>query len=135
MARYNAIQIGSVYLTSTGLVGGTPCKTNVSGLDALKPQYNKNVIKAIDGTPYSQITSGKKGIDLEIDIDWIAKSVFDAINTIMNTSDNDASNIAVVINGDTGNFSINVRPNTDYVKFSKFSNNVLQGVKYRVVTS
>lgn len=135
MARYNAIQIGSVYLTNTGLVGGTPCKTSVIGLDGLKPQFNKNIIKAIDGTPYSQLTDGKKGLDLEITIDWLAKSVFDAINVIFDDSDDNNTQVAVVINGDFGNFSINVITNVNYVSYGKFSNGVLQTVKYRVVTA
>lgn len=135
MARYNAIQIGTVYLTNTGLVGGTPCKTSVAGLDGLKPQFNKNILKAIDGTPFSQFTALKKGIDLEITIDWITKSVFDAINVIFDDSDDDDDPVAIVINGDGGNFSVNVVTNVNYVAFDKFSNNVLQGVKYRVVTT
>lgn len=135
MARYNAIQIGSIYLTNTGLVGGTPCKTSVSGLEALKPQYNKNIIKAIDGTPYSQLAVGQKGFDLEISISWLAKSVFDDINDLLDDADDTQTPVAVVIDGDFGTFNVNVVPNVSYVSYGKFSNDVLQDVKYRVVTT
>lgn len=135
MARYNAIQIGDIYLTSTGLVGGKPCKTSVNGLQALKPALLKSVIKAIDGTPFSQTSAGKKGIDLEISIDWLAQSVYDDINDIFDGADNDGTTFDLVIAGDGGTFTLDVVPNSDYVIFDKFTNGILQGVKYRVVTA
>ena len=133
--RFNAIQIGSVYLTSTGLVGGKPCKTSVNGLQSLKPAKNKNIIKAIDGTPFSQFTSLKKGIDLEVSIDWLDDSVFDDINDVFDDSDDNEATFALVVSGDGGTFTVNVVPNSDYVIFDKFANGILQGVKYRMVTA
>jgi len=135
MARYNAIQIGNVYLTSTGLAGGTPCKTSVTGLEPLKPALKKNIIKAIDGTPYSQVFANDKGFDIEIKIDWLASSVFDAINALFATADSTDGVVAIVIAGDFGTFNFNAISNSEFLKFDKFSSGILQNITYRVVTA
>lgn len=135
MARYNVVQIGTVYLTGNGLVGGTPCKNSIPELSILKPAKRKNLIKAIDGSPISQTFAGIKGIDLTLKIDWLAKAVFDAINVLFDASDSTKTPMVMVVTGDAGTFNMTVVPNSDYVHFDKFSGSIFTGIDYRMVTA
>jgi hypothetical protein len=75
--RHNLIQLGSSYLTTTGLVGGIPCKTDVSGLNVLKFGRVGQTIIALDGTSWTQSYS-VKGVPISF-------SVFRMTSTLLTT--------------------------------------------------
>lgn len=135
MARFNLIQIGSIYITGTGLVDGFRCKTEVQGLDPLRLSRRSSIIKAIDGTPFRQLSESVKGIDFEISIDWVAKTVYDNILSLFDDSNEDGTVIAVSVDGDTGTYSVNAIPQSDPVSSDSFSGGIIKKVKFKMVTA
>lgn len=135
MARFNLIQIGSIYITSNGLVGGSRCKTEVDGLNPLRLSRRSSIIKAIDGTPYRQLSESVKGIDFDITIDWMAKTVYDNIIGLFDDSNEDGTFIAVSVDGDTGTYSVNAIPQADPVSSDGFSGGIIKKVKFKMVTT
>jgi hypothetical protein len=137
MSRYNEVQIGSTYLTSTGAGGGKPCKVQVKGLETLKTTKTGQIINSADGTPYAQLISvSHKGLPIEILTEWMTKTVFDAIVTLIENAKNGASTIALNISGDTGNFSLTVIPAVpDDIFFDSFRNNYIKGAGFRFMTT
>jgi len=111
MADYNFVKLGSVYLTDSGLIGGTPCRTEVSGLDALQfTQTGTNTIAA-DGTVHQfKIDNLGKGLLLEIRPFAIMKDVFDDINTVIQDALTNDTIINITISGDTGDFDFDCIP-------------------------
>jgi len=107
MARYNSVEIDGVFLTKTGLDGGTPCKVDVTGLVALRPANARiNAGQAIDGTPLQQFRSMKgKPIEMTIAVSHedVFEDIIDAIDT-QDAADPNAHNL--VIEGHTGNFDL-----------------------------
>lgn len=113
MARYNTIKIGNEYLTSNGLVGGKPCKTEVTGLDALLLPYGGNTVKACSGKPYLFLTAlaDSEGIDIRIQISIIPKARLDEIKEIIKAAlDGDLSINVVLTGGDFGDFDLQCQP-------------------------
>lgn len=137
MARFNQVKIGSVYLTSTGANGGTPCKVDVTGINALKTDKTGQVISSADGTPYAQLIDvNNKGIPLEVRTEWMLKAVFDSIVTIINNAKNAGTGITVEITGDTGNFTVSVIPYVpDDIVFELFRNGYIKGAGFRFITT
>lgn len=135
MARFNLIQIGSIYITSTGLVDGSRCKSEVTGLDPLRLSRRVSIIKAIDGTPYRQLSESEKGIDFQISIDWVAKTVYDNILNLFDDSNEDGTFIAISVDGDTGTYSVNAIPQSDPVSSEGFSGGIIKKVKFKMVTT
>lgn len=112
MARFNTVQIETLYLTDTGLVGGIACKVDVSGLDGLVLGYSGNVALAADGTPYAFVQSNAEaqGSPLAIRIETLTTAVFSSLKTLLNSAIAGGTALTVVINGDTGNFSLECLP-------------------------
>jgi hypothetical protein len=135
MARYNAVQIGSVYLTSTGAAGGLPCKTTIKGLESMKTSKTGQALISADGTPYLQVIDvDNRGIPVEITTDWMSKTVFDSVVALIESAINSASSIALVINGDTGNFSFNAVPAVpEQIFFQDFRNNYIRGAGFKFI--
>lgn len=137
MARYNQVQIGSVYLTSTGANGGKPCKVDVKGLGKLKTTKTGQVINSADGTPYAQLLSvGHKGLPIEVITDWMTKTVFDSVVSLIETAKNAASSITLVITGETGTFSLTTIPDVpEDIDFGSFSTSYIKGAIFRFKTT
>jgi hypothetical protein len=109
--RYNLIRINSVYLTSTGLSGGTPCKTSVEGLDALKSNYTGSTVIALDGTPINQVyKNNKRGLPLSITIETAEQAEFNSLSALLETALFSSSEISVYINGTLGTFLFSCLP-------------------------
>lgn len=136
MARYHTVQIGSVYLTSTGASGGVPCKNQVSGLPALKTTKTGQIISSADGTPYAQLLSvSHKGLPIEIVTEWMLKAVFDSIVALIESAKNASSSITLVITGDLGSFTVGVIPSVpDDIIFDIFRNGYIKNAGFRFIT-
>lgn len=111
MADYNLVSIESIYLTDTGLVGGTPCRTEVSGIDSLRFSFTGSNTVAADGTVHQFIVDNLgKGLLLEIRPFAILKDTLDdIIDAIQDAQDADAT-INITIEGDTGDFDLECIP-------------------------
>ena len=134
--RFNLISIGAIYLTKTGLSSGVPCKTQVSGLDALKLSVTGRVFVAIDGTLYTQTASGF-GFPVGISSEAMQQSVFDQIVTAINTAAINGTSITVKVLGDTGDFYLLTVPALpEAVKFSgDFQNESIKDVTFNFIVS
>lgn len=137
MARYNLIQLGTIYLTSNGLSNGSPCKTQVNGLSPLKTDKTGQVFSSANGTPYAQLVDvDNKGTIIEIITEWMSKTVFDSIVTLINNTKNSAISITLVIAGDLGTFNLSVIPGIpDDIIVDEFRNGYIKGAKFRFVTT
>ena len=107
--RFNKVKFGAIYLTSTGLEFGTPCKLTVTGLDSLLMDKTGNVTLSADGTPHVQLVdNNKKGILIEISIESLAKAVFDSLVSAINAANSSGDKITVEVTGKTGNFNFDL---------------------------
>lgn len=111
MARYNTITIGGTYLTDTGAAGGSPCRTEVRGLESLLFNFTGSQFVALDGTPYVQtLDNQKRGLPLSVQIAQVSKSVFETLVGTIQSAVSSSSGILVTITGDTGTFRLNCLP-------------------------
>src|SRR4051794_40286269 len=83
LSLYPQIKINSLYLTSTGANGGTPYIATVSGLDALSVTSTNQVIKSLNGTPYTQITANQLGKPVSIEFPKLLTADYTAIVVIV----------------------------------------------------
>lgn len=112
MARFNTVQIETLYLTETGLAGGIPCKLEVSGLEALLLAYQGSTAIAADGTPYAFVQSNAEaqGSPISVRIETITAAVLSSLKTLFNAALAGSTTLTVTVNGDLGNFSVGCQP-------------------------
>src|SRR5687768_7488140 len=84
--RYNLISLGSIYFTKTGLSTGAPCRTEVTGLDALSLSFTGQTIIAIDGTPYVQTVSPIRGVPVSVRIEVMEEDVYHSVRAALNAA-------------------------------------------------
>ena len=109
--KYNLIQLNSIYLTNDATSTGTPCKTSVSGLDALTFDFTGVTVLALDGTPYNQVFDNyKKGLPLTIKITQTTDTRLDELASLLTTLVTAESSVLVQITGSTGDFTLNCLP-------------------------
>jgi len=135
MARYNEVKIDTVYLTSTGLVGGKPCKVNVPGLEQLQTTKTGQVANSANGTPYLQLIDFEhRGIKIQVETEWMSKTVYDSIVAIHEASKNGGTTIPIEISGDTGDFTFDVVCAIPQdISFEGFSNEYIRRAVFRYV--
>jgi hypothetical protein len=116
--KHALVQINSVYLSKNGLVGGIPCQTEIGGLDALAVSDAIEIIKALDGTPYMQVTSPMKGKPISIGFNQMEESVYDSIVAIIQAYVTSSTAITLnITNSPYGTFtSIAVIPDVNPVR-------------------
>lgn len=112
MADYNKVQIENIFLTDTGLVGGLPCRAQVSGLDRLQISYAGNTVKAADNTPYNfAIEHLGKGIDIEIRPFVVTETVLNDVNAVIDAAILGGTTITLgITEGPFGDFSLECLP-------------------------
>lgn len=134
--EYNLVQLDSLYLTHNGLVGGDPCRTIVTGLDASALDKDGQITQAADGTPYAFI-GDQAGIGSIVRIQpaVLTTSVFASLKTMFNTAIAGSLTINAVITGDTGSFDLECLPAFPKpIEFSgEFFNGNLYGVSINIV--
>lgn len=136
MARFNTIKIGSVWLTDDGLSGGKPCKTEVSGVDRLRPTRTGFTRTALSGQPYNFVMPNEgKGVVLVIRPYVLTESVFNQLQNGLDGSTQSGVAINVTLNGDTGDFDLECAPLLpQQMEFSgKFSNGRIFDVTINLV--
>lgn len=137
MSRFNLVSIGSIWLTRTGLDSGVRCKTNVTGLDALRLSKTGNTIIALDGTPFQQVMSSSKGLPVSVGAEQISKTVFDSLVAAIQTAVDAGTNLSLYVSGDTGTFSLDVVPSfPEAIKFpGTFSNELIANVQFNFIVA
>lgn len=110
MARFYAVQIGSIYLTSTGAAGGIPSKLTIGSAEDLLTTVAGTAIPSITGSPVFQTipwTSGKQ-FDISIETHLYAAQ-WNALKTLLNGSLENNTSFTVTATGEIGNFTVTAR--------------------------
>jgi hypothetical protein len=138
MARFYRVQIGPVYLTDTGLIGGIPCKLKIPGIEALRVTYAGETAPSAGGTPHTVAFSvGTKGRPLSIEIESLPKAVFDSIVTLINNALANNTTITLIGTGDYGDFNLAAVPRlpSPITGSSEFINGRLKKVSFHFTTA
>lgn len=133
MANFYRINIDSIYLTSTGLVGGIPCKLDIPNADSLFDDFAQNPVIANDGTPLVQIfENGNSGKQIDINIEVMPKTVWESLLALRNTAKTNSDTTQIVGIGDIGNFDVGAIP----LKFSakSFTNSRIKEITLSFIT-
>jgi hypothetical protein len=111
MARFNAIQIGSVYLTEDGTSGSTGVKSEVPGLEGLYSGYTGATVDSIGGPSwnFSRENLGK-GVRIEIRPESIPKTVLDLVKAALDAVTPTNGTVRCVFTGDTGTYDVDCKP-------------------------
>jgi hypothetical protein len=111
MARFNLIQIGTLYLTDDETSTGLKAKTTVSGLDDLLNAYTGATVIPISGKPFNftRVNDGA-GVFLQLKPYVVDSDLLSDLNDLFNTALAGDSTINVVITGDTGSFDLECKP-------------------------
>lgn len=116
--KYPLIQLEAIYLTKTGLVGGTPCKIRVEGLDQFAVTKEHQVIKALSGLPYSQVSDAMLGKPISLHYENMEEAVYDSI-VAEGQAYLDGSKAELdleISNSAYGAFSLDVIPDSPFVR-------------------
>lgn len=135
---YPQIKINNRFLTENEADGGTKCIAVVRGLDAITPAKDNQVIKALNGTPYSQISDTLKGKPIALEFPKIEKEDHEDIMVEINAYLNSGTAITLNITGGTyGEFTnLSVVPGEPPVRFpGEFENGRLLNVSYNFLTT
>lgn len=118
--KYPLIQLENIFLTKDGLVTGIPCKIRTEGFEALAVTKEHQVIKAIDGTPYLQISAAMLGKPIALYYEQMTETVYDSIVAeIQAVLDGSKTELDLeVSNFVYGTFSIDVVPDVNPVRHS-----------------
>lgn len=137
MARFYQIQLDSLYLTSSGLSNGEPCKMEVLGVENVIRTRAGSTGIAIDGTPVTTlIEQDGKGNVLEIKIAVLYKAVYDSLITLINNAVENFTTINLTGTGDTGNLNLDTVPlMPNPYSFESFRNERIKNFTLRLVTS
>lgn len=136
--RYPLVQLESIYLTKTGASNGTPCKIKVSGLEALAVTNDFQVVKALNGLPYVQVSDAQLGKPISLAFEQMEESVYDSIVTeIQAVLSGSKSELDLEItNTPYGSFSIDVVPDVNPVRHDhEFSNTSLKNGSFHFLTT
>ena len=132
------IKINSRYLTSNEADGGTPYIAAVRGLDALAIDGAIQVIKALNGTSYLQVTEDQLGKPITIEFPNLLSGDYDDILTEIQAYVTSATAITVDFTGAPyGNItSLSVVPDENPVRFpGEFENGRLKNVSIHLLTN
>jgi len=111
MARFNEVQIGSVFLTETGDDGDTGVKSDVTGLEGLYSGYTGSTVDSIGGPSwnFSRENLGE-GVRIEIRPESIPKTVLDLVKAALDAVTPTNATVQCVFTGDTGTYDVNCKP-------------------------
>ena len=105
--RHTLISLGSTYFTTDGLSTGTPCKTDVTGLNIVKAGRLGQTNVAIDGTPWTQ-TFPINGAPISFSVFRMSSALLTTVSDAIRAS----TNLSLTITGGAfGNFYLTVIPN------------------------
>lgn len=137
VAFYSQIKINAVYLTASGADNGTKYISIVRGLNALALTKTAQVVKALDGTPYANISSTVKGKEISIEFPSMLKADYqNVVDEIQDSLDTPGTIALEILDGDYGDFTLTVLPDADPVRFpGEFENGRLKNVAFHFITT
>ena len=120
------IKIGSsLFLTDTGLTGGTKLLTEVEGIDQLRTTHTGDVIVAISGKPHAFVLSNTgAGVLLSITAERITQSLYNSIKSEINTAMSTAALLRIIFSdGPEGTLTVDCRcgqPGVEPMEYGSF---------------
>jgi hypothetical protein len=113
MARFYQIQIGTYYLSRTGTNAAPYAQTQIVGLeDLLTTVIGPAPEPSAGGVPIFQTFAWTKNKAFEVRVNtWLTQSLWANLKTLINDAQENNTSFTVAGIGDTGNFSVTVRPN------------------------
>jgi hypothetical protein len=96
MIQYPLISIAGIYLTEDGTSTGTKYVSSVDGLDQFFTTYARNIILAIDGTPYVQRLA-VRGASIAINVPTMVNTDFETIRAALDAADTAGQTVTVNI--------------------------------------
>lgn len=132
MARFYTIQLDTIYLTDTGLVGGNPCKLDIPNASDIIDGFAQNPVVGNDGQVKVQNFAQINGKVFTINITRLTKAVWESLLSLRTTALGSSATITVIGTGDVGNFDIEAIP----LKFtaSQFINERIKDVSLQFVS-
>lgn len=133
--KHNLIQLDSHYFTSTGLVGGTRCRTTISGLKALKRRMVGQTIIALDGTAWTHY-QGVKGLPVDMTAFRMASAVYTTVTDAIRAAIQSSSNMTLnITDGAYGDFYLTVHPvlNTDRDGEDEMTSNMVNDIPFTFI--
>lgn len=135
MARFYEIQIDSIYLTDTGADDGVPCKLQISNLEDLLVSVAGIAIPTASGSVVTQNVEWTSGKQFDIRIETLMKDVYDDLKTLINDALDDDTDFEIVGAGDSGDFSVTVKPFPQKpYSAASFINERIKGVNLKFIT-
>jgi hypothetical protein len=128
MARFYRVQINTLFLTNSSLVGGTPCELEVTNIEDLIASVTGVSIPVIGGrvrvtAPW---TSGK---DFEVKVSVMFSSLYEDLETFLNNANETDTSFTLVITGDIYDLELTVKPRLQKpISRNSFQNGVTNGV-------
>jgi hypothetical protein len=110
MARFYQVQLGLIYITSTGLVGGTGCELEVTNVEDLIAPVTGVSIPVIGGGNVRQIVPWTKGKSFEIKVNVMFSTLYSDLETFLNNSNETDTSFTLIITGDIYDLELTVKP-------------------------
>jgi hypothetical protein len=128
VARNYLVQLDDIFLTSDGTTDNGRYKSEVSGFELLLLDHAGSSVIPIGGPAFNFLRENKgEGVELEIKVTvWLAKTIFDSIKALFNTTNAAGDSFVATFTGDTGIYALNVqplfRPGIPPIRFGRFAN-------------
>jgi len=107
--QFYTIQIGDIYLTSTGAAGGNSCKLEVSNVEDLLTNVAGNAVPLISGSPVFQTIPWTTGKQFDIRVEVLPKAQWEDLKDLLNDSLETGASFTVEASGEIGDFSVTAR--------------------------
>jgi hypothetical protein len=135
MARFYAVQIDSIYLTSDGTSAGDKCKLEIPGVEDLLMSVAGSAIATASGRVVMQTVEWTKGKVFDIRVETLMKDVWEDLKTLINDALDDDSDFEITGTGDIGNFTVTVKPFPQKpFSAASFINERIKAVNLRFIT-
>lgn len=135
MANCYRIEIDTIRLTSTGLIGGIPCYLEVTNWDDLLTPVTGNTRPNADGSPDLQLYAWDAGKQFDIKVEVLFKAQWDDLKALQIDSLTNSTEFTITATGDFGDFTVTVRAYPDKPFTAQtFQNGIINGAIFRYIT-
>ncbi len=133
--KFYSVNISTIYLTSTGLIGGDKCRLEISNVEDLLTTVAGVAIPSISGAPVIQTIPWAAGKQFDIRVNVLNEAQWNDLKEVINDAQENSTSFTVAATGDIGDFSVTVKP-FPQKPFSaqRFKNGLIYGVVFRFIT-
>jgi len=133
--KFYSVQIDTIFLTSTGLSAGNPCKLEISNVEDLLTTVAGIAIPSISGAPVIQTIPWAAGKQFDIRVNVLNEAQWNDLKELINDAQENSTSFIVAGTGDIGDFTAAVKPFPQKpFAAQRFKNNRIYGVVFRFIT-